>query len=404
MAAIGFCVLAMNALAIFGLGVFLKPLIAEFGWDRGGLSGAFSVGALIGGCLSLISGKLSDRYGPRILVTAAGLSLGTGFLLMSQISLLWQVYVVWGLFIGIALGCSVTPTNSTILRWFTEKRGIAIAIPLAGFNVGAVIVPLFIQWLISAYGWRQSFLILGFIPFIITVPLAQFMKREPQQIELKPYGESRLAEENEPTVSAIPKVSFLQVTKTARFWVFGFMQFAFGFSMQTIIVHITPHAIDVGLSAIIAASILSIVAGGRIVGNLAIGLLSDRIGGRLTLIGCFILLTLTFAWLLFAKESWMFYVFAMAFGFASGGIIPLLAVVPVELFGVEHLGTILGAFFLFGSVGGAIGAPSAGIIFDISGDYKAAFAVSVIIGTLAIILSLILLRYKGKGGIAVTNN
>ena len=223
---IGFCVLATNALVIFGFGIFLKPLIAEFDWDRGSLSGAFSLGMLIGGGFSLISGRLSDRFGPRILVTAAGLSLGIGFLLMSQISLLWQVYSVWGLFIGIAIGCSVTPISSAIPRWFTEKRGLAIAIPMAGFNIGAVIAPLLIQWLISAYGWRQSFLVLGFIPLVITVPLAQFIKREPQQIGLKPYGESSLAEKSQPTVPAIPEPPFSLIIKTAPFWIFGAMQFA----------------------------------------------------------------------------------------------------------------------------------------------------------------------------------
>lgn len=376
--------------------MFLKPLIAEFGWDRGSLSAAFSLAMLISGALAIISGRLSDRYGPRILVTTAGLSLGTGFLLMSRVSSLLQVYLVWGLFIGIAIGCSVTPINSTIPRWFTEKRGIAIAIPLAGFSTGAVIAPLFIQSLISAYGWRQAFTRLGFLPFIITVPLVQFLKREPRQIGLKPYGEGSFLEKNQPTVPAMPSLSFSEVIRTARFWIFAIIEFAFGFSMQTIIVHINPHATDIGLSSTIAASILSILAGSRIVATLTIGFLSDRIGSRLTLNGCFVLLTLTLVWLLFARESWMFYVFAVTFGLATGGIIPMFTTVPAELFGVEALGTILGTFLLFGTTGGAVGAPLAGLIFDLSRSYRLAFGTDIIFGILAIILSLILLRYRGN--------
>lgn len=393
---IGFFILATNSLIIFGFGVLLKPLVAEFGWERGALSGAFSIGMLIAGAMAILTGRLSDRYGPRILLTVAGLSLGTGFLLMSQISSLWQVYLVWGLFIGVAIGCSVAPINSTIPRWFSKKRGIAIAIPLTGFNVGAVIVPFLVQWLISAYGWQQSFIILGFIPLVITVPLAQFMKREPKQIGLNPYGENGPVEKSQPTVSAIPMVPFSQVIKMARFWIFGVVQFAFGFYMQTIIVHINPHATDLGLSAITAASILSIFAGSRAIGSLSIGFLSDRVGSRLVLNGCLILSTLALAWLLFAKESWMFYVFAVSFGLATGGEVLLLAIVPAELFGVGHLGTILGAFLLFGTAGGAIGAPSAGFIFDVTSSYSLAFGINVVFGILAIILGFILLRSKAR--------
>jgi MFS family permease len=92
----------------------------------------------------------------------------------------------------------------------------------------------------------------------------------------------------------------------------------------------------------------------------------------------------------------MFYVFALAFGLATGGVIPLLTMVPAELFGVRLLGAIIGSFFLFGTSGGALGAPSAGLIFDTTGSYKLAFGIDIIIGLLAVTLSLVLLRYKGK--------
>jgi len=392
----GFCVLATNALAIFGFGVFLKPLTEEFNWERGALSSAFSISLLIAGVLSLVSGRLSDRYGPRILVTAAGLSLGIGFLLMSQVSSLWQVYLVWGLSVGIAISCSVIPISSTIPRWFTQKRGIAIAITVTGFSLGGVIAPVFIQWLISTYDWQLSFIILGAIPFIIIVPMAQLMRQEPRPTSVNPYVENKPSEESQYTDPSIRELSFNQTIKTKWFWVFGFMQLSFGFCAQTIIVHIIPYAADTGLPAITAASILSISAGSSIAGNLAIGFLSDRISGRLALNGCLIVLTLSLVWLLFTTEAWMFYIFAVVFGLARGGIIPLQTVVVAELFGLRHLGSFVGAFLLFATVGGVLGTPIAGLIFDVSGSYSLAFGLDVIISTLAVILSLILLRYKSK--------
>ena len=394
MTAMSFFILAMNALAVVGFGVFLKPLTEEFGWERGALSGAFSLGALSTGILALIAGRLSDRYGPRIFVTIAGLLLGSGFLLMSQISSLWQVYLVWGLLIGVGLGCSVTPVISTIPRWFSKKRGIALAVTVSGFNFGATVGPILIQWLISNYSWQIAFIVLGMIPLVINIPLAQFLKRNPQQMGLKPYGEDAPAETDLTTDSDTWGLTLTQAVKTWRFWVFASLQFAFGFSMQIVVVHIVPHATDIGIPAIIAATILSISAGGRIVGNLTTGFLADRIRARLVLSFCFIVSTLSLAWLLFVTDISGFFAFAILFGITSGGIIPLLTLVPAELFGLRNLGVFSGAFLLFGTSGGALGSPFAGYIFDVIGSYRVAFTVSVVIGTLAVILSLILTRAR----------
>jgi MFS family permease len=394
MTAMSFFILAMNALAVAGFGVFLKPLTEEFGWERGALSGAFSLGALSTGILALIAGRLSDRYGPRIFVTIAGLLLGSGFLLMSQISSLWQVYLVWGLLIGIGPGCSVTPVISTIPRWFSKKRGIALAVTVSGFNFGATVGPILIQWLISNYSWQIAFIVLGMIPLVINIPLAQFLKRNPQQMGLKPYGEDAPAETDLTTDSDTWGLTLTQAVKTWHFWVFASLQFAFGFSMQIVVVHIVPHATDIGIPAIIAATILSISAGGRIVGNLTTGFLADRIRARLVLSFCFIVSTLSLAWLLFVTDISGFFAFAILFGITSGGIIPLLTLVPAELFGLRNLGVFSGAFLLFGTSGGALGSPFAGYIFDVIGSYRVAFTVSVVIGTLAVILSLILTRAR----------
>ncbi|MFC1954598.1 MFS transporter [Chloroflexota bacterium] len=396
MVIIAFFVLAMNALAVFGFGVFLKPLTEQFGWERGALSGAFSLGALLTGVLSLVTGRLADRYGPRIFVTLAGLLLGAGFMLMSQVTSLWQVFLIWGFIIGSGIGCAATPTISSIPRWFTARRGITLAITVAGFNFGAVFGPLLIQWIISTRGWQTAFIVMGFFPLLVTIPLAQFMKRDPQQLNLKPYGEEDLEEKTLPVSPASISLTFAQAIRTWRFWVFGSLQFSFGFCIQIIIVHITSHASDMGLPVIIAASILSIAAGSRIIGNLTTGFLSDRVGGKQALSACFVVLTISLIWLIFTTNTGGFFIFAVLFGITSGGIIPLLTLVPADLFGVKNLGIISGTFLLLGTSGGALGAPLAGYIFDISGNYRVAFVVSVIIGLLAIILSLVLLRYKKK--------
>ncbi len=392
-------ILLIYAPVMYAFGIFLRPLTMEFNWDRGALSGALSVRLLVSGLLSILAGRISDKYGPRILVTIGGLLIGVGFLLMAQINSLWQAYLIWGLLMGVGGGFCQIPVISTIPRWFTEKRGIAVGITVAGFGLGGMFSAPLAQWLISTYGWQQAFIVLGLITIIIIIPLAQFMKHSPQRVGLKPYGESEGIEDKQSLASAAEGFSLTQTVKTSRFWVWGLILSSFYFCSQIIIVHIVPYAIDIGISPIIAASIASIVAGGSVIGRLSMGFVSDKVGGRLLLVGCISLAALALLWLLFAKEIWMLYVFAVIFGLAYGGIVILLTVVTAGLFGLSSLGMILGSLALFSTAGEALGAPLAGSIFDITGSYSLAFLISVIICGLAIILSLILLRARGwRGG------
>ena len=390
------CIHAAQALVFFTFGVFLRPMTVEFNWERGALSAAFSVSMLVSGPFAILSGRLSDKYGPRILVTISGLSVGIGFLLMSQINSLWQAYLIWGLFMGVGGSCCFIPIISSIPRWFTKKIGIAIGITVAGFGLGGIIAPPLAQWLISTYDWRQSYLILGLVTFIIVIPLAQFMKHSPQRVGLKPYGEDETVKDEQPLV--MKRLSIAQAIKTGRFWILGLVQFCFFFCVQVTIVHIVPHAIDIGISPIIAATITSIIAGTSVIGRLSMGFISDKVGGRLLLITCISLATLALLWLLFAKEIWMLYIFAVIFGVGYGGIVPLLTIISAELFGLGSLGMILAALMFCGTIGGALGAPLAGSLFDITGSYGLAFLICVIICALAIILSLILLKAKGWRG------
>jgi MFS family permease len=387
-------VLATNALTLRAFGVFLTPLTIEFGWERGALAGAAAVSTLLGGGFGILAGRLTDKYGPRALVTVNGVLNGIAFFLMSQIGSLWQVYLIWAFFISIANGCVFVPVISTIPRWFAERRGMAMGITFTGFGLGAMISPLLAQWLISSYGWRQAYIIIGVITVVIIVPLAQLMKHSPQRVGLKPYGETRGVEDEQPLATV--GLSLKKVVKESHFWVFGLIQFCFFFCLQTIFVHIIPHARDIGLPEVVAASLLSTVAGISIIGRNFVGYISDRVGSTLALTACLILATLGLVWLLFAREAWTFYIFAAFFGLAYGGMVPLLTIVAAELFRLESLGVILGGLLLVGLMGEVIGAPLAGIIFDITGSYRIAFLICVVICTAAVILSLVLRRYRSR--------
>ena len=271
-----------------------------------------------------------------------------------------------------------------------------MGITMAGMGIGGVITPLLTQLFISNYGWRWAVIILGILTIVIIIPLAQLLKRSPQQAGLQPYGGDEITE-NKQSQSLAPKgLSLSQAIRNGGFWLYGFIQICTLFCLVTVMIHIIPHATDIGIPEVGAASILSTIAAVGIVGRLVIGFLSDRLGGRLILTICLAVITLALIWLLFAEEIWMLYIFAGILGLANGGFVTLLPVVSAELFGLVSLGVIIGALGVFMTLGEAIGAPLSGAIFDITGSYRLAFLICVGVGVIAFILSLFLLRYKVK--------
>jgi MFS family permease len=393
---VGAAILATQALSLQVFGVFLIPLTEQFGWERGALSGAYSMAFLLSGVLGIFAGRLSDAYGPRILLTVSGLIMGTALLLMSCVDSLWQVYLVYGLLLGVGRGCCIIPIISTVPRWFEEKRGIAVGITVAGIGLGGVIWPPLAQWLISSYGWPRAFFISGLITFVLIIPLAQLIKQSPERMGVKAYGETAdvIAEQSVALTHSLP---ISQAIRVSRFWTLGLLHLCFLFSVQVVNVHIVPYAQDIGFSEVVAASILSVLVGASAFGRLFMGFISDRIGGRWALSFSLIMGILALIWLLFTQEAWTFYLFAALFGLAWGGMVPLTTVVTAELFGLKYLGTLMGSMLLIGSAGGSLGAPLAGVIFDITGGYSLAFSICIILCAVAIIFSVILLRYKVEG-------
>jgi MFS family permease len=391
--AASFFVISMNAIALFGFGVFIKPLTEEFGWERGELSSVFSIAVLIGGIFSVISGRLSNRVSPRILMTIAGLALGAGLMLTSRATELWQLYFTFGLPIGITISCSVIPVNATIPRWFTKRRGIAMAIPAAGFSLGGVVGPLLIESLISSSGWQHAFIVIGILPFAITVPLAQFVKRPPEDTEQS--SEPALEQGNPDKKTGSDTFSIKRdVLLNKWFWPFACIQFSFGFSTQMIIVHLTPYGIDVGLEPIIAAGILSFSSAIGILATIIIGPLADKVRPAKLQTIDFLLLTVSLVILIFAQNAPVFYIFAFVFGFARQGAGLLQTLTGVEILGVKNFGFYIGTFLLFGTTGGMVGTPVAGFIFDATGSYTTAFWMGVAAGGLAVFVSSLLLRHK----------
>ena len=384
----------INSIVPFTFGVFLKPLAAEFQTGRAIISGARSLNGVLSGLLGIGIGRLNDRYGPRILVTLNGILIGLGLLLMSRAGSIWQTYLFYGVIIALGISCFQIPIYSTIPRWFDRRRETALGIIQATFGLGGMTMTPLIQWLVSSYGWRPSYLIAAILTLVFIIPIAQFMKQSPDRIGLKPYGQEINHEERSPKATNAGGITFSKAIRTRGFWLFGLILLFFRFCLAVVTTHIVAYATDIEIGATAAASIIVFFSGSGIFGKLSMGFVSDKIGTRLTLTLYLTVVTLSFLVLLFAKELWTLYIFAIIFGIGYGGVITLPAGVSSQLFGLKYLSTIFAGVHFFGTIGMALGPVIAGGLYDVKGNYTLAFLICLISSALSVLLSLVLLRYK----------
>ncbi len=352
-------------------GIFFTPLIHEFGWSRASVAGAGSVSVLIHGIGSIIAGGMNDRIGPRRIMTGCGILMGAGYMLMSRVDTLWEIYLFYGLIVGIGVSGTDVVLLSTAARWFHTRRGIITGIIKVGTGLGMVVMPLFITLLLKNYPWRPTFFILGVVILVVYVLLAQLLVRDPALKNQYPDNAARTEHTGAPLRE--DGLSFREILRTRRFWTLCAITLLVVSCTYTIMMHIVPHLIDIGMSPAKAASVLSIVGGVSIIGRLTLGATVDKTGAKKALMIPISLLFTAICILIFAKSLWMFYLFAVIQGFAHGGFYALISPTVAEFFGTKEHGIILGAVIFSTTIGGSIGPFTAGYVFDLTRTYSVVF-------------------------------
>lgn len=372
----------------YSFGIFFKPLLEEFGWTRAMTSGAFSISTILHGIGAIFAGRLTDRLGPRMVIRITGLFLGLGYLLMWLTNSIWQLYIFYGIIIGIGMGGPFVPLLSTTARWFTARRGLMTGIVAAGIGLGAIIVPPLANWLILHFDWRISYVILGVSVLVLTLPFAQLLKRDPSQMGLKPYGQGEVEEHRSQVESR--SVTLKEAIGTWQFWTVCAMVFCLGFCLFSIMIHIAPHATDIGISTANAANTLAIIGMLSIVGKIGAGYVIDRTVSKVAWITGFITMAIAMFLLLAAGDIWMLFTFAAIFGLAYGALVAGEAPIIAELFGLGSHGVIFGFVSFSFTLGAAIGPLQAGYIFDTTGSYQTAFLTCGLIAVWGLALAVIL--------------
>ena len=365
--------------ALFSLGVFLKPMADSMGWSRGAISSVALLNWIAMGLGSFFWGALSDRLGTRSVAVAGGLLLGLGLVLSSQVQALWQLYVTFGLMVGFAAGAFYAPLTSTATKWFTARRGLAVALVSSGIGVGILAIAPLARALTSAWDWRVALLVIGDLAWLIVVPVALLIREQPGDVGAAAMGGAARAGREYAT---------REVLATPQFWAIALTHFACCAAHSGPIFHMVTHATDQGIGAMVAATALGVSGLSSIVGRVGGGVLADRIGAKPTLLAGLGLQAAMIVLYLFVRDVVPFYGLSIVFGVAYGGVMPLYALVTREYFGEKVMGAAYGGVFLISTLGMGLGSYAGGVLYDRLGSYAWLYGGSFAVGALAVALAL----------------
>jgi MFS family permease len=247
-------------------------------------------------------------------------------------------------------------------------------------------MPLLAGFLLTGYDWRTSYVIMGVVIGAGTIGMGLFLKRGPLESGLPgeggtSTGDGPLEVRGEPEGASALSFSFGGAIRTRAFWSVLAAAFLAVFGQVMVLMHLVNYATDpgIGISRGLATTFIAVIGGSNIAGKLVVGPVSDRIGRKAALASCFAVAGVMMLWLTRATSLWMFYSFAVIYGFAFGGWIPMFPAIIGDLFGTGSLGALIGATQAGNGLGGGAGPFMAGLIFDVTGSYFLAFVMVAVL-------------------------
>ena len=349
-----------------------------------------------------IIGRMTDKYGSKIMFLFSAFFMGLGFFLCGIVKELWQFYLFY-IIASLGVGATTALPTSIIQKWFVKKKGLALGIAVSGIGAGPPIAAPLADYLISHYSWRTSYFIIGVLLWAILTLVALAMVDRPEDIGLRPLGEEEFHSTSElrPQIShdrIVEKTTSLKtanwITKdairTKTFYILSSIWILCALPVHLVMINIVPFAINMGIPKGAAATGLGLIGGMSIVGRLLGGAFSDLFGLKRSLIVAAFFSTATLLWLPFIKTSHMFLVFVVAYGFFYGARVPQIPGLIGNYFGNKNLTEIMGIFWAMAGTGGIIGSLIGGFVHDITGSYVVPFLIAALCFGLAGALTFLL--------------
>ena len=367
----------------YSIGVVFKPLMADFGWNRGLLSLAFFFNMTLYALSIIIAGKCYDRYGPKWVIIISNVLLSIGFMGLAFIDSFWQFFILYGIVAALGMGGTTVPLFAALMtKWFEKRRGFAVSSGLAGSCMGQfVLVPVFTIFVLR-YGWRLSYFFISLV-MLVTITLLTFfiIKGDPDDLGLEPYGHKK--EESprdgsflESTDIALTDLGLKDAMKTYSFWIFVILMIICGSGDFLITTHLIPMVTDYNISAATAGNMLAWLGLMSLAGILIVGPISDMIGVKIPISLTMLLRVFLFLLILNYQNRISFYIFSCAFGFTLMITAPLSAILVGRLYGFTHVGLISGFISTLHHLGGGFWVYVGGELFDRTGSYRLIFIFS----------------------------
>ena len=371
-----------GSLFVYTFTVFVKPLGAEFGWNREAVSLGFAIAAMTVGFASPLIGRSLDRFGPRRIVLPSVIVFGLGVASFALLrSGIWQFYLTCFVIGIVGNGAAHLAYGRSISTWFERRLGTALGFVMLGAGLGAMTLPVIAQAIVSRSGWRDAYLALGVIALSLGFPLSWRYIRD--------RGNTSQQSADVPQKG----LTWQQGMGTFAFWIIVAVLFVSSISMNGAITHLSALLTDRGITPGDAALCASILGGTSVLGRVATGWLLDRFsGGRVA----FVINLITAGGILLLAEANTFVagtVAASLIGIGAGGEAAITPYLLTRYFGLRAFSTLYGLTWTFYAAAGATGPVILGRAFDMTGSYTSLLSTLAIALAVAAAMMLLLPKY-----------
>ncbi|MAF53180.1 MAG: hypothetical protein CL694_09245 [Chloroflexi bacterium] len=375
----GFGMAISSGINFHGFGNFIIPLSEEFGWSYGVIAIVFSVARLESGMLGPIEGMAVDRLGPRRLMMVGIPLMGLGYILMSRINSLASFFVVYIFLIalGNSLGMS-TPITAAVANWFNRKRGLAFGIQWSGVGLGGLLVP-GVGWMVAQYGWRDAATIVGVGIAAVGVPIAAVMRHRPEQYGYYPDGKAPEEAQNRgdaprpPSLDLSNDFTAREALKTSSFWYLTLSIMARSLVSGGVGLWLVPFFVDLGASAVAAATLAGSVGIMSIPGRFGLSALGDYVNKRYVMVASLAMMSVSIVFMARSSSVTQVIPALVAYAAAQGGISVIPQSLIADYFGRRSYATIQGFRSSVQMLGIIMGPIISGFVFDRTDSFELAF-------------------------------
>jgi MFS family permease len=364
-AAAFFTLLIAVGLPFYGLPFFYDYMQHDFAWSRAQITSGIGVATIL---VLPIGGLIIPRFKPKNLILCGILLLCAslcGFALMRRS--LVTYYLMWALFMLGYLCAGPIPHQVLIARWFTRRRGTAMAFAYLGLGIGGAISQKYVALpLIHAFGWRGALLAMGLL-LLVLIPLVLVLVKDcPSEAQAEADSRSPSS-----SVSSEP-LSLRSILHISAFWILAFASFASIGSIGSVNQHMKLLFHDAGLSGQIAADTTFVMLTSSLIGRIVMGFLADRLPRKYVMIAAYLAIALSLPLLFVAARPGVPFLFGVVFGFGLGADYMLIPLVAADLFGTNSLARVMGVLLPADSIAQTVCPLLVGLLYSHSGSYQTA--------------------------------